>query len=279
MTAIYCKDLWKIFAPKPHKVLAALQNAHYDSESEREAHAKALLDEEQAVVAVENLSLDIAEGELFCVMGLSGCGKSTFIRHLNRLIEPTAGQVRIFDTNILELSPKKLRAFRAKHMGMVFQHMALLPHKNLVDNVAYPLQIQKKPTKLQWSQAYEYLRLVGLEGYELMFPSQLSGGMQQRVGLARALAGNPSILLMDEPFSALDPIIRQELQQQFKILFKQLKKTTVFITHDIEEAMLLGDRIGIMRAGRLEQVGTPTELVESPANDYIKAFIDTWSKR
>ena len=211
-------------------------------------------------------------------MGLSGSGKSTLVRHVNRLIEPTAGTIRVLGQDVRALSPAALRALRAERIGMVFQHMALLPHRSVQDNVAYPLELRGTSKAVRWRVSREKLQLVGLAGYEDRFPKELSGGMQQRVGLARALAADPAILLMDEPFSALDPLIRRQLQDQFMALSHKLGKTTLFITHDLDEAIRLGSRIAIMKDGRIVQTGTPEQIVTQPADDYVRDFVQNISK-
>jgi len=211
-------------------------------------------------------------------MGLSGSGKSTMVRHLNRLIEPTAGSISVLGKDMLALSDSQLREMRAQHLGMVFQHMALLPHRTVRDNVGFPLQVRGEPKSVRWEVSQRCLNRVNLDGYEDRFPRELSGGMQQRVGLARALASDPEILLMDEPFSALDPLIRRQLQDQFMALSAELNKTTVFITHDLDEAIRIGHRIAIMKDGRIVQVGTPEEIVTQPADDYVRDFVEGISK-
>ena len=192
------------------------------------------------VVGIADCSFEVPRGEIFCVMGLSGSGKSTMVRHVNRLIEPTTGRIEVLGRDVLALGEGELRKLRAAHIGMVFQHMALFPHRTVRDNVAFPLQVQGQPKSKRWEVSQRCLSLVNLDGYEDRFPSELSGGMQQRVGLARALASDPEVLLMDEPFSALDPLIRRQLQEQFMALSADLNKTTVFITHDLDEAIRIG---------------------------------------
>lgn len=211
-------------------------------------------------------------------MGLSGSGKSTLVRHVNRLIEPTAGKIEILGQDVSAISATELRRIRAQQIGMVFQHMALLPHRSVRDNVAYPLEIRKVPKSKRWAISDHALGLVDLTGYEDRLPRELSGGMQQRVGIARALASDPEILLMDEPFSALDPLIRLQLQDQFKALVAQLKKTTLFITHDLDEAIRIGHRIAIMKDGVIVQIGTPEDIVMNPADDYVREFVQGISK-
>ena len=226
------------------------------------------------VVGLADCSLEVPRGEIFCVMGLSGSGKSTMVRHINRLIEPTSGRIEVLGQDVLALGEGELRKLRAAQIGMVFQHMALFPHRTVRDNVAFPLQVQGQPKSRRWEVSQRCLSLVNLDGYEDRFPSELSGGMQQRVGLARALASDPEILLMDEPFSALDPLIRRRLQEQFLSLSAELNKTTVFITHDLDEAIRIGSRIAIMNDGRIVQIGTPEEIVTNPIDDYVRDFVE-----
>lgn len=257
--------VWKIFGENADDAMDAINNEGLDK--------AAVLERFGCVVGIADVSFTVPRGEIFCIMGLSGSGKSTLIRHLNRLIEPTAGTVEVLDQSMPDLSDKDLRSMRAKHIGMVFQHMALLPHRTVMDNVAFPLEVQNVPKLKRWEISQHALSLVNLGGFEYRLPSQLSGGMQQRVGLARALASDPEVLLMDEPFSALDPLIRRELQNQFVTLTKTLQKTTVFITHDLDEAIRIGDRIAIMKDGRLIQIGTPEDIVMNPIDDYVAEFV------
>jgi glycine betaine/proline transport system ATP-binding protein len=260
--AIDCRSLWKIFGGREKEALDA---AHMGA-------GKAEIQEKYGcVVGVADVSFTVRPGEIFCVMGLSGSGKSTMVRHLNRLIEPTAGEVFIDGRDSLDAA--ELRALRSGKIGMVFQHMALLPHRTVVDNVALPLELRRIDVKKRHAAAEEKLTLVDLTGWSNCYPDELSGGMKQRVGLARAMAADPDILLMDEPFSALDPLIRRQLQDQFLELAKVLKKTTVFITHDLDEAIRLGDHIAIMKDGRVVQVGTPEDIVTAPADDYVADFV------
>jgi glycine betaine/proline transport system ATP-binding protein len=237
-----------------------------------------ILERHRCVVGIADASISVLPGEIFCIMGLSGSGKSTLLRHVNRLIEPSAGEIWVQGQDVRALSPAALRALRAERIGMVFQHMALMPHRSVQENVAYPLEIRGTPKAARWRVSSEKLGLVGLSGYEDRLPKELSGGMQQRVGLARALAADPAILLMDEPFSALDPLIRRQLQDQFMALSHQLGKTTLFITHDLDEAIRLGSRIAVMKDGRIVQTGTPEEIVTQPADDYVRAFVQNISK-
>ncbi|AUR13178.1 putative glycine betaine transport ATP-binding protein [Phaeobacter inhibens] len=237
-----------------------------------------VLGEFGCVIGIADCSFEVQKGEIFCVMGLSGSGKSTMVRHINRLIEPTAGDIQVLGRDVLALNAEELREMRAVNLGMVFQHMALLPHRTVRDNVAFPLQIRGESKSRRWEVSQRCLERVDLQGYEDRFPRELSGGMQQRVGLARALASDPDVLLMDEPFSALDPLIRRQLQDQFMALSAELGKTTVFITHDLDEAIRIGTRIAIMKDGRIVQIGTPEEIVTEPADDYVRDFVEGISK-
>ncbi len=266
---IEMSGVWKIFGPAEQAALA---------DAKAGASKAEVLARHKCVVGIADASISVMPGEIFCIMGLSGSGKSTLVRHVNRLIEPTAGGIRVLGQNVRALSPKALRQLRAERIGMVFQHMALLPHRSVEDNVAYPLELRGTPKATRWRVAAEKLELVGLQGYADRLPKELSGGMQQRVGLARALAADPAILLMDEPFSALDPLIRRQLQDQFLELSQKLGKTTLFITHDLDEAIRVGSRIAIMKDGRIVQTGTPEEIVTRPADDYVQAFVQNISK-
>ncbi len=223
-------------------------------------------------------TVSVPRGEIFCIIGLSGSGKSMLLRHVNRLIEPSAGTIRVLGEDVGKKSPKDLRAMRSRHIGMVFQHMALMPRLSVKDNVAYRLEIRGVPKSRRWAVSEHTLHLVNLDGYEDRLPREFSGGMQQRVGIARALASDPEILLMDEPFSALDPLIRLQLQDQFKSLVKDLKKTTLFITHDLDEAIRIGHRIAIMKDGVIVQIGTPEEIVIQPADDHVREFVQGISR-
>jgi glycine betaine/proline transport system ATP-binding protein len=263
--AVECRHVWKLFGPNALRALPTI-------EAERLSKAE-VVKRFDCVVGVADVSLTVARGEIFCIMGLSGSGKSTLVRHINRLIEPTAGQILIYGEDIGLKSPKELRQLRATKIGMVFQNMALFPHRTVRDNVAFGLEVRGIEKARRREVAEETLRLVQLAGWEDRSPDQLSGGMQQRVGLARALAADPDILLMDEPFSALDPLIRRELQDQFIELSKLVRKTTLFITHDLEEAIRLGHRIAIMKDGRLVQIGTPEDIVTAPADEYVANFV------
>jgi glycine betaine/proline transport system ATP-binding protein len=262
---ISVQNLWKIFGHKADRIPASPELAALSS--------KELREQTGCVAAVRDLSFDVAPGEVFVVMGLSGSGKSTLVRCLTRLIEPTAGRVLFQGEDVLNCTEKSLRQLRRHKISMVFQHFGLLPHRRVIDNVAYGLEIRGEGKRGRLKRAGEVVDLVGLSGYEQSFPDQLSGGMQQRVGLARALAGDPDVLLFDEPFSALDPLIRRDMQNEVIRLHREVGKTMVFITHDLSEALKLGDRILIMRDGGLVQIGTGADLVGAPANDYVRDFV------
>ena len=257
------RNLWKIFGKNADKVIG--------TELER-ADRDRIKEETGCTVAVRDVSFDVRPGEIFVVMGLSGSGKSTLIRCLTRLIEPTSGSVRLDGEDIEQASDQRLRELRRHKMAMVFQHFGLLPNRRIIDNVAYGLEVRGMAREERYARAREMIDMVGLSGYENARPSELSGGMQQRVGLARALAVDPQVLLFDEPFSALDPLIRRDMQNEVVRLQRELNKTSVFITHDLQEALKLGDRIAIMRDGELVQVGTPEEVVGRPANAYVADF-------
>ena len=263
-------DVWKIFGERAGEAMAAVK---------AEALTKPqVLERFACVVGVQGATFEVPRGEIFCIMGLSGSGKSTLVRHINRLIEPTSGKIEILGRDVGAMSGRELRQVRAQQLGMVFQHMALMPHRSVRDNVAYPLEIRGIPKSKRWAVSDHALELVDLVGYEDRLPKELSGGMQQRVGIARALASDPEILLMDEPFSALDPLIRMQLQDQFKALVAQLQKTTLFITHDLDEAIRIGHRIAIMKDGIIVQIGTPEDIVMNPADDYVREFVQGISK-
>ena len=263
---IRLQGVWKIFGMRVEEAMQAIT---------QEGLTKAqTLEQFGCVIGFADCSFEVPRGEVFCVMGLSGSGKSTMVRHINRLIEPTSGHIEVLGRDVLALSEGELRKLRAAQIGMVFQHMALFPHRTVRDNVAFPLQVQGQSKSRRWDVSQRCLSLVNLDGYEDRFPSELSGGMQQRVGLARALASDPEILLMDEPFSALDPLIRRRLQEQFMSLSAELNKTTVFITHDLAEAIRIGSRIAIMNDGRIVQIGTPEEIVTNPIDDYVRDFVE-----
>jgi glycine betaine/proline transport system ATP-binding protein len=262
--ALSVRNLWKIFGKGADDIIGT-PNADLSRAELKEKTG--------CVVGVKDLSFDVAPGEVFVVMGLSGSGKSTLVRCLTRLIEPTAGEVVIDGHDMTKANERELRELRRTHTSMVFQHFGLLPHRQVIDNVGYGLEIRGVKKKERRAKAEEIVNLVGLAGYEKSYPDQLSGGMQQRVGLARALANDPSLLLFDEPFSALDPLIRRDMQNEVIRLHHELGKTMVFITHDLQEALKLGDRILIMRDGALVQIGTPDEVVGAPADDYVKDFV------
>ena len=264
MSKIEIKNVYKIFGDQPSKVLPMVQDG---------ATKEEILEKTGHTVGLDNVSLNIEEGETFVCMGLSGSGKSTLIRHLNRLIDPTAGEILIDGENVMSFNPEQLIDFRRHKMSMVFQRFGLFPHKTVMQNVGYGLEMQGKSEEERDKVAMEKIEAVGLNGFENQFPNQLSGGMQQRVGLARALATNSDIMLMDEAFSALDPLIRSDMQKQLIDLQSELKKTIVFITHDLDESLRLGDHIGILNAGKLVQVGTPVDIIMNPADDYVKAFV------
>ncbi len=258
------KNLYKIYGSKPRKALELVKNGVTKDE---------LLKRTGNGIGINHADFEVAKGEIFVVMGLSGSGKSTLIRCLNRLIEPTDGKVIIDGEDICACDDKKLLEIRRKKIAMVFQHFALFPHRTVSENVAYGLEVQKEDKELRKKKAYESLAMVGLKGYEESYPNELSGGMQQRVGLARALATDADILLMDEAFSALDPLIRTEMQDELMALQDNMKKTIIFITHDLDEALKIGDRIAIMKEGVIVQIGTPEEILEHPADEYVKTFI------
>lgn len=262
---IEVENVWKIFGAKAEDAMSEIRSKGL-SKSE-------VLEKFDAVVGVKDANFTVAEGEIFCLMGLSGSGKSTLVRHINRLIEPTAGSIRILGEDIGAMKQDELRAIRADKIGMVFQNMALLPHRSVRDNIGFALELRGMDGYHRFQAAETALETVSLHGYGDRLPSELSGGMQQRVGLARALAADPDILLMDEPFSALDPLIRRNLQDEFLSLSNTLNKTTVFITHDLDEAIRMGDRIGIMKDGEIVQIGTAEDIVTEPADDYVADFV------
>jgi len=264
MSKIEINNIYKIFGNDPDSVMDMVKNGSTKDE---------VLEQTGHTVGLDNVSLNIEEGETFVCMGLSGSGKSTLIRHLNRLIDPTAGEIFIDGENVMSFNPDQLIDFRRHKMSMVFQRFGLFPHKTVMQNVGYGLEMQGKAEEARDKIAMEKIEAVGLNGFENQFPNQLSGGMQQRVGLARALATNSDIMLMDEAFSALDPLIRSDMQKQLIDLQSELKKTIVFITHDLDESLRLGDHIGILNAGKLVQVGTPVDIIMNPADDYVKAFV------
>ena len=263
-TLIKINQLYKIFGDGQENALELVKNAIGKEE---------LLEKSNCVLGLNNINLDIKKAKIQVVMGLSGSGKSTLIRHLNRLIEPTSGEIIVNGTDILKLNTKELVQFRQNNMSMVFQKFALFPHKTVLQNVGYGLAVQNI-AKNEWEEkSARWINRVGLEGYETYYPGQLSGGMQQRVGLARALATDAEILLMDEAFSALDPLIRSEMQNILLDLQNELQKTIIFITHDLDEALKIGDRIAILRDGSMVQDSNPQEIIMNPADDYVSDFI------
>ncbi|MBN1432633.1 MAG: glycine betaine/L-proline ABC transporter ATP-binding protein [Methanomicrobiaceae archaeon] len=259
------RNLVKVFGPKPEKALALLDEGKSKTE---------ILEATQQNVALNNVSFDVYEGEIFVLMGLSGCGKSTLLRCLNRLVEPTSGSILVDGDNIPEMDEEELLNFRRHRVGMVFQSFALLPHRCILDNVAFPLEIQGISQEERHEKAEKAIGLVGLAGYENSLPSELSGGMQQRVGLARALAGDNDILLMDEAFSALDPLIRREMQDELLDLQERVNKTIIFVSHDLDEALKLGDRIALMKDGCVVQVGTAEDILTNPETKYVEKFVE-----
>jgi len=263
-TLIEISGLYQVFGNKAASVLPMVKAGKSKDE---------VLAETGHTVGLRDINLDVKRGEIFVIMGLSGSGKSTMIRHFNRLIDPTEGQIKVEGNDIMKLSDKELIQFRRHKMSMVFQHFGLMPHRTVLDNVAYGLAIQKVDKATRLADANQWLETVGLAGYGDQYPSQLSGGQQQRVGLARALCTNAEILLMDEAFSALDPLIRSEMQDQLIELQAKLKKTIIFITHDLDEALRIGDRIAILKDGILSQVGKPVDILLNPADAYVEAFV------
>lgn len=263
---IECRRVWKIFGDDPKRALQDLRARNLGKEEVRTEY--------DCVIGVADVSICVERGEILCIMGLSGSGKSTLLRHINRLIEPTAGEVLINGQNIARLNRKDLETLRSHTIGMVFQHMALWPHRNIRDNTGFGLEVRGVAKSDRYTAVERVLELVKLDGWGERYPDELSGGMQQRVGLARALASDPDILLMDEPFSALDPLIRTELQDQFLALARTLKKTTLFITHDLEEAVKLGHRVAIMKDGEIVQIGKPADILLRPKSGYVSAFVE-----
>jgi glycine betaine/proline transport system ATP-binding protein len=263
MSKLEIQNLYKVFGPQPKDAVKKLKKGmSKDEMREQTGH----------VAGLDDISLSIEPGEIFVIMGLSGSGKSTLIRCINRLIEPTAGHVLVDGVDILGLNDQSLRLWRRTKTGMVFQRFGLFPHRSVLENIAYGLEVQGTPKNERQQKAMQWTETVGLKGWHDAYPSQLSGGMQQRVGIARALCNDPEILLMDEPFSALDPLIRREMQDEMLDLQSKLHKTIIFITHDLDEALRLGDRIAILKDGRLIQVGKPEEILTQPADDYVADF-------
>ena len=261
---IVVRDLTYIYGNKQKEALTMLEQGASREEIQKKTGS---------VVGVNKVSFSIKENEVFVIMGLSGSGKSTLLKCLNLLLRPDRGEILVDSDNILDYNKKELRNYRQKKTCMVFQEYGLLPHRTVLKNIEFGLEIEHVPKEERTQRAMEALKLVGLEGWEKAFPKQLSGGMQQRVGLARALANEPEILLMDEPFSALDPLIRRQLQRELNSIQDRIKKTIVFITHDISEAFFLGDRVAIMKDGVFEQIGTPEEIMRQPASEYVREFI------
>ena len=260
-----CQSVWKIFGKSaPAAMDAVVQQGLSKTQ---------ILQNYGCVVGVSDVSLQVRRGEIFCIMGLSGSGKSTLIRLLNKLITPSSGKVLVKGKDVSSLSPAQLREVRARHIGMVFQSVALLPNRTVLENTAFGLEVQGVGKAERYKVAEQALAKVGLSEWTSRYPSELSGGMQQRVGLARALTADPEVILMDEPFSALDPLIRRQLQDEFRQLTKELGKSAVFITHDLDEAIRIGDRIAIMKDGAIIQVGTAEEIVLNPADDYVAEFV------
>lgn len=265
MSKIKVENLYKIFGPQPDRVIRMLEDG---------ASKDVIMEKTKHGVGVNNASFEVEEGEIVVVMGLSGSGKSTLVRCINRLIEPTHGKVFIDDEEVTSLSREDLRKMRLTKMGMVFQNFALFPHRTVLNNTLYGLEIKGEDPEQSREAALKALDLVGLGGWENSYPTQLSGGMQQRVGLARALALDADILLMDEAFSALDPLIRRDMQDELINLQEKMKKTILFISHDLDEALKLGDRIVLMKDGEIVQVGTPEDILTDPANDYVRRFVE-----
>lgn len=266
MAEIEIKDLDIIFGKEKKRALRALKSGKSKAE---------ILDATGCTVAVQNADISVKEGEFFVVMGLSGSGKSTLLRAINRLNTPINGEVLVNGEDVLKASEKRLLEIRREEFAMVFQHFGLLPHRTVIDNIGFGLEIRGMDKNKRHEIARDTMKLVGLEGYGSQMVSELSGGMQQRVGLARAFANDPGVLLMDEAFSALDPLIRNEMQDELISLQKKMKKTIIFITHDLDEAIKLGDRIAIMRDGAIVQIGTSEEILTNPANDYVKDFVES----
>lgn len=261
---ISVRSVWKVFGPNAEKLIGT---------PDADLSRTELRNKTGNTIAVRDVSFEVAKGEVFVVMGLSGSGKSTLVRCMTRLIEPTKGELVFDGEDILKVDEKRLRELRRTKFSMVFQHFGLLPHRKVIDNIAYSLEINGVDKATRHKRANEVIELVGLQGYSEAYPEQLSGGMQQRVGLARALAVDPQIMFLDEPFSALDPLIRRDMQNEVIRLHYELGKTMVFITHDLQEAAKVGDRIAIMRDGALIQVGTPEELVANPKDEYVANFV------
>ncbi|NGY77660.1 glycine betaine/L-proline ABC transporter ATP-binding protein [Bacillus megaterium] len=259
------KNITKVFGKNPSKAIDLLQKGKTKKE---------ILEETGMTIGVNQANFEIKSGEIFVIMGLSGSGKSTLVRMFNRLVEPTSGSLILDGADVVKMNKEELRDMRRKKMSMVFQNFALFPHRTVLDNTEYGLEVQGTPKAEREKKAKEALELVGLKGYENQYPGELSGGMQQRVGLARALANDPDILLMDEAFSALDPLIRKDMQDFLLELQEKMERTIIFITHDLDEALRIGDRIVLMKDGSVVQVGTPEEIMTNPANDYVERFVE-----
>ncbi|MFW6381703.1 MAG: quaternary amine ABC transporter ATP-binding protein [Bacillota bacterium] len=264
MAKVTVDNLYKIFGKSPEQVFPLLEEGFNKDE---------IMEKTGNTIGVNDASFSVEEGEIFVIMGLSGSGKSTLLRCINRLMEPTRGDITVDGTDLMQLNKKELRKFRRDEFGMVFQNFALFPNRTVLENVEFGLEIQKVPKAERREASLEALNRVGLEGWEDQSPQQLSGGMQQRVGLARALAVDPEILLMDEPFSALDPLIKKEMQDKLLDLYEEMKKTILFITHDLDEALKLGDRVAIMKAGKIVQIGNHEQILTNAANDYVEDFV------
>ncbi len=265
-----CRHIWKVYGTHPDRFFSNKSGRLPDGVDPLN-HAQEIRDSNH-IVAGANVSFDVHVGEIFVIMGLSGSGKSTIVRCLSRLVEPTAGEVLLDGQNLLDINKRELIEFRRHKMGMVFQNFGLMPHLNVLDNVAFPLELQGIDVKERRRRAQEIIDLVGLEGREASFPSQLSGGQQQRVGIARSLAVKPELWFLDEPFSALDPLIRKQMQDEFLRLQRELHKSIVFITHDFMEALRIADRMAIMRDGEVVQIGRPVDLILNPVDDYVREF-------
>jgi len=265
MSKIEVRNLYKIFGNRPQKAIEMLEDG---------ATKQEVLDKNNSTVGVNDASFDVKEGEIFVIMGLSGSGKSTLLRCVNRLIEPTAGSIKVDGQEVRDFDKEELRQFREEEFGMVFQNFALLPHRTVLENAMFGLEIQNVEKEERIRRTKEALEMVGLDGWEDQYPEQLSGGMQQRVGLARALAVDPEIFLMDEPFSALDPLIKKEMQNKLLDLYEEMERTILFITHDLDEALKLGDRIAIMKEGKIIQVGDHEEILTNATNEYVEEFVE-----
>lgn len=266
--AIHVEDLWKVY-PRPGYSLNSRDRESFLEQEEKD----------QVIIAVRGVTFRVKAGEVFVVMGLSGSGKSTLIRCLMRLVEPDSGQMHMNNQNICQMGKDALTQFRRQEAAMVFQHYGLMPHRNVIDNVAFGLKLRGLSRQERYAKAREMLNVVGLEEWENNYPAALSGGMRQRVGIARALAQDPPILLMDEPFSGLDPLIRREMQDELVHLQETMNKTIFFVTHDLDEGMRLGDRMAVMQAGEFVQVGTPGEILSDPADEYVARFVQDKKKQ